>query len=397
MYVNVVESQSPGNNLLEKSAGGAMLPLEVKKSFKWGIGSVESAPAKVYEIKTGTPVIYDSSKKQFIIDAKHVHDKNLSALLKKYDCIVAKDNVYKSHAFRKITVIPKYVMRGEDGFEYSPYGAKRYPSDKLVKTDKYTWEVIDKDGTLRIGLGKPPAKSLDEAVKMAKDLENTGMYYYMGIREDKDMSKSSINNVIGADNENQPASENEKITLPIESKDSLPGVNDVVTKIDEETLPGKIIIEFESGKAVTVDITNPDSVADDILNADDNDIDTIDEESVTGGAIVLAWPNGNDDEDSEKFNINFLCRLANALKKEINESRRKNIIKMIKDTVKKIEKAVIKVNVEAAYSGDVRNKQEALDALNALASFLKIQNADNNIRDMIAKLGISIKKMPVKL
>jgi hypothetical protein len=469
MSINAVESQA-SVNLLEKSEGRKMLPLEVKKSFKWRIGSIKSAPAKVFDIKAGTSVIYDSDKKQFIVNHKYPGDQNLFEVLKNNDCVVDKNNVIKSEFFRKVTVIPAYVMRGEDGVEYSPHGAMRKPSDKLVKTDKYTWETVDKDGTVRVGLGRQPAKSLDEAIKVAKELENKGMYYYMGVRKDKDMSKASFNKVT-SQNENEESNE---IVLPIESKDTLPGVNDVVVKIEEELIPGKIVIEFESGKAVTVDTTQPEPITESTpKELTDKELEAIEpaeleEPVVTAGAIVIA--------DEERFNISFLERMVKALKTEINNNRRKGILKMINDTVRKIQR--VQGSAEAiegssnperigpitvwpdgtidfkctskmykvtdadgkaetalkmgfvplgdgndyklskdeideikkaigskskteitisAYSGEVRNKQEAIDLLNAVASFLKLQNADSKIRNLVAELWIALKKMPVKL
>lgn len=42
--------------------------------------------------------------------------------------------------------------------------------------------------------------------------------------------------------------------------ESLPAVNDVVTKVDTEAAPGKAVITFESGKSVTVDITHVEPI-----------------------------------------------------------------------------------------------------------------------------------------
>lgn len=206
------------------------------------------------------------------------------------------------------------------------------------------------------------------------------------IRKDKDMAKSQIK--VKAETEDQTKDE---ITLPTESKDTLPGVNDVVTKVDDELIPGKIVIEFESGKAVTVDVTQPEPITESTpKELTDKELEAI-EPVVTAGAIVLA-------DDEEKFNIAFLERMVKALKTEINTARRKNILKMINDTVKKLKKVEGSVEtITSAYSGEVRNKQEALDLLNAVASFLKLQNADSKVRNLLAEIGIALKKMPVKL
>jgi hypothetical protein len=207
------------------------------------------------------------------------------------------------------------------------------------------------------------------------------------------------------DNSLLKKSEGNEIVLPVESKDTLPGVNDVVVKIEEELIPGKIVIEFESGKAVTVDTTQPEPITESTpKELTDKELEAIEpskleEPVVTAGAIVIA--------DEERFNISFLERMVKALKTEINNNRRKGILKMINDTVRKIQR--VQGSAEAigskskteitisAYSGEVRNKQEAIDLLNAVASFLKLQNADSKIRNLIAELGIALKKMPVKL
>lgn len=83
---------------------------------------------------------------------------------------------------RTVTIIEKIVAVSPDGKEYSPYGAS-IPGSTIKHTGKYSWELND-NGRITIGLGRRAADSLEEAVKVAKNLEKLG-YEYKGVRKNK--------------------------------------------------------------------------------------------------------------------------------------------------------------------------------------------------------------------
>lgn len=81
---------------------------------------------------------------------------------------------------RTITVIPKITAIDSNGFKYSPHGSI-LPNSTIEKTSLYTWEM-NNNGSITYGLGRQPAKTLEEAVEVAKSLEKLG-YVYQGVRE----------------------------------------------------------------------------------------------------------------------------------------------------------------------------------------------------------------------
>ena len=81
---------------------------------------------------------------------------------------------------RTVTVIPNITAVDPSGAKYSPYGSI-LPGSKIEKTSKYTWE-INSNGSITYGLGRQPAKTIEEAVEVAESLEKLG-YVYKGVRE----------------------------------------------------------------------------------------------------------------------------------------------------------------------------------------------------------------------
>lgn len=69
---------------------------------------------------------------------------------------------------RTIQVIPRIVQVAPDGSTASIYGAF-VPGSKQEQRG-YTWRVIEHDGSMRVGLGRKPAKTFEEAVGVAKEV-----------------------------------------------------------------------------------------------------------------------------------------------------------------------------------------------------------------------------------
>lgn len=83
---------------------------------------------------------------------------------------------------KTIIVIEKIVAVSPEGKEYSPYGAI-IPGSSIKFNGSYTWELND-NGRITIGLCRQPAKTLDEAITVAKEMEKLG-YTYKGVRKIK--------------------------------------------------------------------------------------------------------------------------------------------------------------------------------------------------------------------
>ena len=81
---------------------------------------------------------------------------------------------------KTVTIIPKFTAVDTSGAKYSPHGSI-LPGSTIEKTSLFTWE-LNHNGSITYGLGRQPAKTIEEAVEVARSLEKLG-YEYKGIRE----------------------------------------------------------------------------------------------------------------------------------------------------------------------------------------------------------------------
>lgn len=79
-------------------------------------------------------------------------------------------------SIKTIRVIPHTVQVAPDGSVASIYGA-HVPGSKQEQRG-YTWETVERDGSVRVGLGRKPVKTFEEAVGVAKEVAVKLGYVY---------------------------------------------------------------------------------------------------------------------------------------------------------------------------------------------------------------------------
>ena len=79
-----------------------------------------------------------------------------------------------------VIIIPQKLLKNpETGDTCSPYGSK-LPGYEPFETGKFTWQMVSSSGSLRVGLGRLPADSYEDALKVANNLVEKCGYTLIG-------------------------------------------------------------------------------------------------------------------------------------------------------------------------------------------------------------------------